>query len=217
MIPKIIHQIWLGSSKPPSEAMDSWKIKHPDWEYILWDENEIKNQFPNGLYNEEDYERLEHNSYAGQADILRYEILYYFGGIYIDADATCLNSLDDFFLRNDSFGCFESEKYRPNLISNGFLGATKRNKLMKFLVENTSKRSRAFTMFPKESWGGHIWSVYGPMFLTETVFNYNYTSFNTYPSWYFLPTHYQDFNETYSGPDKVYATHEWKSTQGLFK
>ena len=140
MIPKIIHQIWLGSNPRPVEAMNSWQTKHSNWEYILWDEEKIKTEFPNGLFNQFEYDLLDGVTLAGQADILRYEILYYFGGVYIDADSICLNSLDDFFLKNDSFGCYESEKYRANLICNGFLGSTKRNKLMKFLIENINTR-----------------------------------------------------------------------------
>ena len=45
MIPKIIHQIWLGPNKRPDIWMNSWKInyikKHPDWTYKLWTEKEI--------------------------------------------------------------------------------------------------------------------------------------------------------------------------------
>src|SRR5690606_35981755 len=43
-IPKIIHQIWIGSPVPErfQELMDSWKTFHPDWTYILWDDASIK-------------------------------------------------------------------------------------------------------------------------------------------------------------------------------
>ena len=35
MIPKIIHQIWIGPKESPTKPMDSWKNKNPDFEYIL--------------------------------------------------------------------------------------------------------------------------------------------------------------------------------------
>ena len=38
MIPKIIHQIWIGPKPAPTNLMNSWKNKHPDFEYILWNE-----------------------------------------------------------------------------------------------------------------------------------------------------------------------------------
>ena len=44
MIPKIIHQIWIGNLEPPISLMNSWKNKHPDFKYILWDEERIREE-----------------------------------------------------------------------------------------------------------------------------------------------------------------------------
>lgn len=37
-IPRIIHQIWIGPKPAPTKFMDTWKDKHPDFEYIRWTE-----------------------------------------------------------------------------------------------------------------------------------------------------------------------------------
>ena len=43
MIPRIIHQLWLGNLEPPTSLMDSCKNKHKEnFEYIRWSESEIK-------------------------------------------------------------------------------------------------------------------------------------------------------------------------------
>ena len=43
MIPKVIHQIWIGDqSKRPTEAMETIKKDNPDCEYKLWTEKELK-------------------------------------------------------------------------------------------------------------------------------------------------------------------------------
>ena len=45
LIPKLIHQIWLGDKKLPKNCipwMKSWKNFNPDWEYKLWNEENIK-------------------------------------------------------------------------------------------------------------------------------------------------------------------------------
>ncbi len=34
-VPKIIHQIWIGPKQPPINLMNTWKEKHPDFEYIF--------------------------------------------------------------------------------------------------------------------------------------------------------------------------------------
>ena len=89
MIPKILHQIWIGPDEIPQDHIDTWKNKHPDWIHMLWDEKTIRDEFPNGLFNQSEFDGI--NEWCGKADVLRYEILYYFGGIFIDADSICLN------------------------------------------------------------------------------------------------------------------------------
>lgn len=92
-IPKIIHQIWLGSVVPEvyEAYMQSWRTKHPDWEYYLWTDENVESLFP--LYNQEFYD--ETKNYGTKSDILRWELLYRFGGVYLDMDYECLNPLDE--------------------------------------------------------------------------------------------------------------------------
>ena len=40
-IPKIIHQLWIGPKQAPINLMNTWKNKHPDFEYIFWNEKEF--------------------------------------------------------------------------------------------------------------------------------------------------------------------------------
>ena len=101
-IPKIIHQIWIGPKTPPNNLMDTWKNKHEKegFEYILWTEKEMKKRgFVSQLRN-----RLnEMQEFAGKADILRWEILYEYGGIYIDADSFCLEPITDLINKYKAF------------------------------------------------------------------------------------------------------------------
>jgi len=92
-IPKIIHQIWLGSPVPEvyGAYMQSWRDKHPGWEYFLWTDETVKTVLP--LYNQEFYDAAE--NYGTKSDILRWELLYRFGGLYADMDHECLNPVDE--------------------------------------------------------------------------------------------------------------------------
>lgn len=92
-IPKIIHQIWLGSPVPPvyERYMKSWQEKHPNWEYYLWTDENVHELFP--LYNQQYYDAAE--NYGMKSDILRWELLYRFGGLYVDMDYECLNPMDE--------------------------------------------------------------------------------------------------------------------------
>lgn len=100
-IPKIIHQIWLGSPVPEVYApyMKSWQEKHPDWEYRLWIDENISSLFP--LYNQVYFEAAE--NHGMKSDILRWELLYRFGGVYADMDFECLNPLDELHYAYDFY------------------------------------------------------------------------------------------------------------------
>lgn len=86
-IPKIIHQIWLGSPVPVKyrEWMNSW-TEWLGWEYKLWTNEDIKGFL---LYNQDLYD--EATNYGEKSDVLRLELLLHYGGIYVDIDFECVN------------------------------------------------------------------------------------------------------------------------------
>lgn len=92
-IPNIIHQIWIGSPFPEKHKafQKTWLEHHPDWQYILWTDKEIK-EF--GLTHQDMYDAA--SNYGAKSDIARYEILYRLGGLYIDTDFECLKPFDIF-------------------------------------------------------------------------------------------------------------------------
>lgn len=97
LIPKKIHQIWIGNKKLPKKCitwMKSWKKLNPDWEYKLWDEKSIKE------LNIKDFNIYSETTNPGyRSDILRYIILNKFGGLYADIDFECLKSMPSNILK----------------------------------------------------------------------------------------------------------------------
>ena len=201
MIPRVIHQIWIGDqSKRPQKLMDTWKEKNPTWEYRLWDDDCLFM-----LKNQAQFDAIK--KYSGKADILRYEILYNNGGFFIDADSACINPLDDFFLDNDSFCCWENEYVRTGLMANGYLGASKNNELMRLLVEGISRMDPVqLSNLPPNT----TWQAVGPGYLTSTVQMNAYNKLRIYPSHYFIPKHFT--NLEYTGNEKVYGHQYYLST-----
>ncbi len=105
-IPKKIHQIWIGSELPEvfKKYIDTWKRYHPDWEYVLWtDEKVAQEMYP--LYNQKYYDETE--SMGVKSDLLKWEIIYRYGGVYVDVDFECLKSLDQLHYMYDFYTAYQ--------------------------------------------------------------------------------------------------------------
>ena len=198
-IPKTIHQIWIGPKQRPQMLMDTWKHRHPDWTYILWNEDNLK-----GMEFRTQRHIDEIPSWNGKADLYRWELLHRFGGIYMDADSECLQPFDDFFLENDSFTCYENEPLRGGLVACGVVGATPGNLLMRLCLDELCQM---------EKLSGPAWWCVGPAFFTWVITKHLYP-IKVYPSWWFLPNHYE--GARYVGKDKVYADHKWGTAMHLY-
>src|ERR1700693_985366 len=93
MIPRRMHQIWIGPRPRPSALMNEWQAKHPDWEYFLWSDFSLGTLDPSLSALMAKIDEL-----PGKTDILRYHILHAHGGVYIDADTRLVAPLDERFL-----------------------------------------------------------------------------------------------------------------------
>lgn len=201
MIPKIIHQIWLGDqSQRPKHMMQTWIDKNPSWEYRLWTEANVP-----PLTNQMQFETIQ--QYCGKADILRYELLLAHGGFYIDADSICLKPLEDWLCDNQAFACYESESIAPRLIANGYLASQANHPLMRLLVERISA-IQAINERP-------AWTMTGPGLLTRVYLDSDYRDLTIYPSHYFIPEHFRGGGR-YAGSDHVFAEQYWGSSRKLY-
>lgn len=93
-IPKIRHAIWVGGKPLPKvyKRMDkTWRKLLPKWEHKIWTDREVKKL---KLRNQALYDKSKDP--VEKANILRYELLYKFGGLYVDMDAQGLQPFDDF-------------------------------------------------------------------------------------------------------------------------
>ena len=70
--------------------------------------------------------------YAYKSDLIRYYILYKYGGIYIDIDFVSINEIKELYNDYDLVVCKDID---ANGISNGFISSKKGNLFFKFVVE----------------------------------------------------------------------------------
>jgi GT2 family glycosyltransferase len=198
-IPKILHQIWIGPLEPPTEMMKTWKEKHPDFEYIFWNEEEIKKRGVEFKLQHKIDIMLEIN---GKADIMRWEILYKYGGYFVDADSICIAPFDDYFSNKTAFATYENEIIRSELIATGTMGFVPNHVLCKDIIDWINTPEYDVMNEKIRAWG----SV-GPGVLTRFLKTGRYKDFAVYPSHCFLPIHFTGLS--YGGHKKVYAFQAW--------
>jgi Glycosyltransferase sugar-binding region containing DXD motif len=79
--PRIIHQSWESALIPKKWATwsDSWRVKHPEWEWVLWTNEDnralVKERAPWFL---DTYDALPGEIY--RADVVRNLYMFFFGG-----------------------------------------------------------------------------------------------------------------------------------------
>jgi mannosyltransferase OCH1-like enzyme len=101
-IPKIMHFVWLGSPLPDAfkDYILSWARVHEGhgWKFKLWTDEDVKNF---KLINQEFYDATD--SYGVKSDLLKWEIIYRYGGVYLDVDFECYQLLDDLHYTYDFY------------------------------------------------------------------------------------------------------------------
>lgn len=215
-IPKIIHQIWIGPNQRPEIWMKTFNTdyleKYPDYMYILWDDQtviQLLDLYPKckSLYEMTDF-------YCGKSDILRYLILYEYGGIYIDADSVWLkNSLTDLISKTVKGGIFAGFDSPDRIsITNGVIGCTKKNPYMGGLITDLELQVSTY-MRLKQSYGCS--KLIGPIF-----FNRLKDYITIFPSTYFYPVSWHGIksinqHETMVLPEESYLFQYGYTTNNL--
>ncbi|UNI18621.1 hypothetical protein JDV02_004876 [Purpureocillium takamizusanense] len=132
-IPRIIHQIALGSANTSkhADAMASCRAMHPDWEHMLWtDANASDFMADNYPWVLPHYTRYPQQ--IQRANVLRYVVLHAMGGVYLDLDVTCLVRLDDTPLVRLPF---VSPGAYPAGVNNAFIAARRGHAFLEHLIE----------------------------------------------------------------------------------
>ena len=203
MIPKIIHQLWIGPKPAPTKFMDTWKEKNPDFEYIRWSEEElVKRNMVIECKNRVD----EMEEINGKADIIRWEILYKYGGVFVDADSICIEPIDDVLMTKKCFAGWEQEELRPGLIATGTMGFPPNHPLVRHAIDHIKQNCVSVAVTKKRAW-----ITVGPMLLTNLYNTGFYKDLTIFPSYSFLPIHCT--GKEYNGYGKIYAYQEWGSTK----
>lgn len=157
IIPKIIHQTYKDENIPPHWKIGQEKCQslNPDYKYILWTDVMIE-EFITENFNWFLPIMKSYKYPIQKADIIRYFVLWTYGGIYIDLDDICQQNFDPLlkypvFLRKTS----------PFGVSNDVMGSVPKHPFF-FKVINSLKHYN-------KNWGAPYFTIMattGPVFIS---------------------------------------------------
>jgi mannosyltransferase OCH1-like enzyme len=156
MIPRTLHQVWIGPDALPKEFekyRESWRRHHPEWELRFWTEANL----PTTFRRREAYER--DRIPAERSDIIRLEVLWLYGGVYIDTDMECRRPIDGLLEGVDLFVVY----LKPGRITNTVIGSEPGHPLLDQALRELK---------PQQLGGSFDKSASGPHFLDSLVKDY---------------------------------------------
>ncbi len=163
-IPKLIHVMWLGGKLPEEfeSYVASWKKHHPDWTMLFWTDSkenyargdavlhsfsELQTRLLSAKKGEcivIDSTRLAYENkkfydeainYGEKSDILKWEIVYRFGGVYVDTDFECLQPLDQYHHTFDLYTGLQPLDTNMVQLGAAIYGAIPQHPVMKACVD----------------------------------------------------------------------------------
>lgn len=170
-IPKIFHRIWIGGNPIPQEYVDygkTWEDLHQNWKMYLWTDDNLPE-----LINQELYDSLE--GIVLKSNILRVELLYQYGGVYIDTDFECYKNIEPLIKDLDIFSCGEKD----GIVGNAIMGSTPKHPTWEKVMSGWEESIRKNREYPSNIQTGVV-------YMTRTIDKEH--DMIMLPSKYFFPT-----------------------------
>lgn len=219
---KIIHQIWFGTipdkrkAKKSYKALEryrnSWTEKNPDWTRIEWNKKMcisfIREFFPEhvSLYNSYPYE-------IQRCDVVRYFILFRYGGIYADMDYYCNKSFTLALQEYTGDIYFTETANRLGTgqhVSNSLMYSTPRHPFWKCLFIELEKARECPIYYPRHL---KVMVTTGPTLLNNAFSKYKTRyRLSYFPEKYFHPYGLTDDKLSLTNNPDVYAIHLGKGS-----
>lgn len=203
----------MGGSEPEwlRPYADTWLAHHPDRTLVQWTDDTVPDLFP--LHNQDIYDRAPeiapNNVGQLRADVLRYEILWRFGGWYVDADFRCLRPLTPFVEDLECFATFEKQDV---WVANGLMGSVPEHPFIWRLIDGLA-----------ESVASHVGArparITGPRYVTK-LWRQHPDEIEVLPEHLFYPYGHRDVakhpvDEDFPGCIAVHVWNNQRRERGL--
>lgn len=172
VIPKKFHWLWFGPQKLPMEYVGyirEWLALHPDWEGHIWQPpfiGEIRNQ---DVYDSIHFGRVQPFSMAGHppeiasavqlADIVGYELIWKYGGVYLNCDIKPIKNIESLIDGKRAFCAKEDDAHLVNMA----MGCVPGHEFFNAVIERLPSRVMELQGMPFEHQTGAklLTEVYG--------------------------------------------------------
>lgn len=123
------------NAMPPEyrRCVESWAPLHPEWRIEIWSRDMLP-RLENGWV-------LSIDNPTIQCEVIRFELVFRFGGVYLDADTECLRPIDDLFGSADAVVSMRNKQFIEN---NGF-GATAGHPWLADVIREIGESRNALT------------------------------------------------------------------------
>lgn len=147
MTAKIIHRFWDGPTPIPDRYVHyghQWLKLNPEWRTMMWDVKSVEQWIT--LRNLEVWNHVKETGgspssivgldtarYTQLADIAAYEIIYDFGGVYVNCDMEPVRPLSDLPL--DVLAAATASQETGRWVNNGFLSGPAKDPFWRIILE----------------------------------------------------------------------------------
>lgn len=211
MIPRILHRIWLWPPGPPMPETfigygDEWRRLHPEWEVKDWtsfdDLPQLRNQ---DMFNRA-HQMFPKDVYRFQADLLRLELLWLYGGVYADTDVEPLKPFDPLLEGRTAFAAWSPNLYHGRqVVTQAVIASTPGHEWIDACIAGAGD---AVTRYR----GRPLAQVVGPHHV-DRCYRAHGARVTVFPSGVFYPQSVRDRDKGLKANlDGAYATHHWNTS-----
>jgi len=181
-IPKKLHFIWIGQNilEKYVEHINKFAVDNPNYQVILWGDNATLSNKTRKVPLSEKVEVKKINfvtknmkalsllkklkTVGPLSDLLRYQLIYLYGGIYMDTDTISVQPLGERF--HNSFVSYTLTHFK-NICSSIF-GFPQGSMFLEFVLNAAEEH------YNSSDFGARpVWEQFGPSFFTTAFVQYN--------------------------------------------